>query len=193
MLHNKEFEILEKFLGDFNKEIYGREIIGKVSMSQKAIALALDRLEKEGILASRKSGNIKYFRLNLENSEIKDIIISSEIKRKIIFLKKNKKLANLLRYDTRMVGIFGSYAKGTQKEDSDIDMFIIGKREKEDYDKKGKLFDLEISIKYFSGKEFIKLIRNKNPLCNEIIENHIMLFNVEKFINILWEEKYGFD
>src|SRR3989344_5038676 len=148
MLHNKEFEILEKFLGDFNKEIYGREIIGKVSMSQKAIALALDRLEKEGILASRKSGNIKYFRLNLENSEIKDIIISSEIKRKIIFLKKNKKLANLLRYDTRMVGIFGSYAKGTQKEDSDIDMFIIGKREKEDYDKKGKLFDLEISIKY---------------------------------------------
>jgi len=53
-------------LGDYNKEIYGRNIVNKVALSQKAIALTLDELEKEGILKSRKQGNIKYFKLNIQ-------------------------------------------------------------------------------------------------------------------------------
>ncbi|MEK6904066.1 MAG: nucleotidyltransferase domain-containing protein, partial [Nanoarchaeota archaeon] len=175
MLHNKHFEIIEQFLGNFNREIYGRELVRKVSLSQKAIALTLDELERGNILVSRRQGNIKYFRLNLENMEMKDILISVEISRKIIFLKKHRKLAHILKSDTRIVGIFGSYARGTQKRDSDIDLFIIGERRKEDYDKKGRLFDLAISIKYFPEKKFIRLIKSKNNLCKEIIGSHIII------------------
>jgi len=193
MIHNKYSDILEQYLSDFTKEIYGRELVGKVSLSQKAIALTLDELEKEGILISRKQGNIKYFKLNLENTEIKDIIALAEINRKIIFLKKQRKLAHVFNYDNRIVGIFGSYARGVQKESSDIDMFVIGEKRKRDYDREGKPYDLNISIKYFSEKEFLKLIRNKNTLCKEIIASHILLFNIEKFIAVIWREYYGFD
>ncbi len=191
MLHNKHFEIIEQFLGNFNSEIYGRELVKKVSLSQKAIALTLDELERGNILVSRRQGNIKYFRLNLENIEIKDILISVEISNKITFLKKHRKLAHILKSDTRIVGIFGSYARGAQKRDSDIDLFIIGERRKDDYDKKGRLFDLAISIKYFSEREFIRLIKGKNNLCKEIIGSHIIISGTEKFVSIIWGNYYG--
>ena len=182
---------MEQFLGDYNREIYGRAFTGKISLSQKSIALTLDHLEKEGILKSRKQGNIKYFHLNLENSEIKDILTSVELTRKINFLKKQRKLATIFKKDQRIVGIFGSYAKGSQKTNSDLDIFIIGKKIKDDYEQKGRTFDLKISIKYFTEKKFNDLLRKKNPLINEIIKSHILLFNTEKFVNLSWSNHYG--
>ena len=94
------------------------------------------------MLKSEKKGNIKLFGLNLTNPEIKDVLITAEIDRKIEFLKGHRKFANIFNNDPRVIGIFGSYAKGTQTKDSDIDLFIIGERAKEDYDKKGKILDL---------------------------------------------------
>jgi predicted nucleotidyltransferase len=193
MIHKPFFEILNQFLGDYNSEIYGRELIGKVSLSQKGIALALDSLEKEGILTSKKSGNMKFFRLNLKYARIKDAVVMAEIARKMRFLEKQLIIANLFKSDERIVGIFGSYAKNTQKKDSDIDIFIIGEKIGEDYVKKAKVYDLDVSIKYFKLKEFKGLLQKKNPLITEIIENHILIFNVEQFIELAWRDYYGFD
>jgi len=193
MIHRSFFEILNQFLGDYNSEIYGRGLIGKVSLSQKGIALVLDGLEKEGVVTSRKSGNMKFFRLNLKYAHIKDTIMIAEIAKKTQFLDKQLVIANLFKNDNRIVGIFGSYAKGTQKRDSDIDIFIIGEKAGEDYSKKAKIYDLDISIKYFTLKEFKGLLQQKNPLIAEILENHILIFNVEQFIELSWREYYGFD
>ena len=193
MIHNTYFEVLNQFLGDYNREIYGRELIDKVTLSQKSIALALDSLEKDGILTSRKSGNMKFFRLNSKYSRIKDVIVMAEISRKTYFFEKQQVIANLFKNDERIVGLFGSYAKGTQKKDSDIDLFIIGEKSSEDYNKKAKTYDLDISIKYFNIKEFKTLLKEKNLLVKEIVENHIVLFNVERLIELLWRDYYGFD
>jgi len=191
MIHNTYFWIIEQFLGDYNREVYGRGFVGKIPLSQKSIALTLAKLEKEGVLKSKKQGNMKYFKLNLENSQIKDIIILAELTKKINFMKKNRKIASLFHKDDRIIGVFGSYARGTQKEDSDLDLFIIGKKIKQDYDKNGALFDVNVSVKYFTEKEFAKLISEDNPLCEEIINNHITIFNAEKFVNIAWRNHYG--
>ncbi len=179
-------------MSDYKREIYGRQLDGKISMSQKGIAITLNRLEKDGILKSRKSGNMKYFRLNWENSEIKDIITTTEIERKVVFLGKNRKLAELFRNDERIVGIFGSYAKGTETPESDIDVFIIGKNNGQDYEKSGSLLDVPVSVKHFDDSEFRNMLKEKNPLCSEIVENHIMIFGTEKFVNMIWRDYYGF-
>jgi len=191
MLHNKNYEILSKFLRDYNKEIYGRELTNITFLSQKNIALTLDELEKDGILKSRKSGNIRYYKLNLENTEIKDVILILETLKKIDFFKKQRKIASLFKTDNRIVGIFGSYAKGTQKKESDIDIFIIGNKLKEDYDKLGEKLDLNINIKYFPENEFINLIKSKDNLIKEIIKDHILIFNIENLINLIWKNYYG--
>ena len=193
MIHNKYFEILKQFLGDYKCEIYGRELVDKVPLSQKGIALALEELEAKSMLKSRKEGTLKHYSLNLEYSEIRDIIAITEITRKIQFLTQYRKLAYLFKHDERVIGIFGSYAKGIQKTGSDIDVFIIGKKIAEDYDKKGKKLDLDISIKYFSRDLWVKLLKEKNNLLKEIINYHIAIFGVEEFINLSWRHYYGFD
>lgn len=191
MLHNKYFEILKPFLGNYNREIYGRELIGKVKLSQKGIALVLEDLEKKSILKSKKQGTLRYYRLNLEYSEIRDVLAIAEFMRKVEFLSQQRKLASILKEDNRIIGIFGSYAKGTQKEDSDIDIFIIGNNKENYYTKQGKKYDLNISAKFFPKKIWVRLLKEKNSLCNEIINYHILLFGIEDFIGLSWRYYYG--
>lgn len=197
MMHDAEFEILNQFLGDYNREIYGRELVGKVSISQKGIALALDNLEKEGILTLKKKGNMKLFGLNIKFVGLKDKLLMTELKRKLAFLEKQKVIATLFKNDERIVGIFGSYATGTQKKESDIDIFIIGDKrgndKTKDYSALGEIYDLNISIKYFKKAEYVDLLKQKNPLIIEIVEKHILLFNAEQFIDLVWRNYYDFN
>lgn len=193
MIHNKYFEVLKQFLGDYAREVYGRELLGKVKLSQKGIALALEELEEKSIFKSRKEGTLKHYYLNLAYSEIKDIIALTEFNRKIEFFTKNRKIANIFRSDERIVGIFGSYAKNSQKEGSDLDVFIIGSKKKQDYSMEGKKLDIDISIKYFKKAEWIKMLKEKNNLCKEIINHHVLIFGIESFTDLLWGNYYGFD
>jgi len=193
MIHNKQYKILNQFMGDYTREIYGRELIGRINISQKGIALALEELEQEGMLKSKKRGNMKFYSLNLKYSQIKEVIAMTELNRKMDFCLKNPKIGHIFRDDDRMVGIFGSHARGNQKIGSDIDVYIVGKRKGEAYDKKGKIYDLNISVKHFTEKEFERLLKQKNNLIKEIIKNHILIFNIEKFIDIVWKDYYGFD
>jgi len=192
MLHNKDYWVIREFLGDYQREVYGRGLLGKVPLSQKAIALTLDELEKKGILSSRKQGNMKYFKLNLRGSEIKDVLVSAEIMKKIVFFDKYRKIAQVFTGDERVVGIFGGYAKERATSDSDIDVFVIGGKKGGNYEEKGRAFDLKISIKYFSEETFKELMRKKNPLCKEIIENHVLIFGAERFVSLAWRDYYGF-
>ncbi len=191
MIHNKHLWILKPFTEDYAREIYGRGLVGKVPLSQKAIALALDELESDGVLKYRLQGNIKYFKLNITDTKIKDVILSVEIAKKLKFFKKQRKLAHIFKSDTRVVGIFGSYANGTETKASDIDLFIVGRKKGQDYSAEGKKLDLNISIKYFSEQEFAGLIKKKNLLCKEIIRNHLIIFGAENFVNTLWRDYYG--
>lgn len=191
MLHNKYYEILKEFSGDFIREIYGRELVNKIKISQKNIALTLKELENKGILKSKMKGNIKFYSLNLKNSEMKDYMITVEFLKKTQFFSNHQKIAHIFDKDNRIVGIFGSYAKNKQKKDSDLDLFIVGKRDS-GYQKKGKLYDLNISIKYFTEKQFIKLLAEKNNLIKEILQNHILIFNIERFIKLVWGYYYSF-
>lgn len=193
ILHNKYYEVLREFLGDYTKNMYGREFLKTTTLSQKGIALALLELEKEGILTSKQKGTLKLFGINKRNPRTKDILLLIEVEKKRVFLEKYKKIAEIFKEDQRIVGIFGSYAKGNPKNSSDVDIFIIGKKEKEDYKKKGDILDLNISIKYFTEKEWNILLKKQNSLAKEIIENHVLIFGLEKFIIILWREYYGFN
>lgn len=193
MIHNKYFEILKQFLGDYAKEVYGRELVGKVKLSQKGIALALEELEEKSILKSRKEGTLKHYGLNIAYSEIKDIIALAEFNRKIEFLAKNRKIAHVFKLDERAIGVFGSHAKNTQKEGSDLDIFIIGPKIEPDYSSEGKKLGIDISIKYFTRTEWIKLLREKNNLCKEIVNYHILIFGIESFISLSWSNYYGFN
>jgi len=193
MLHNNYLDVLVYYLNDFLARLHGRGVYKTITFSQKKTAMVFKEMESLGLLKSHIVGNLKEYSLNIDNTELKDYLIAAEIYKKILFLKKNRKLANIFKKDTRTAGIFGSYARGTQTSDSDIDIFIIGEKKEEDYDNLGKKYDLDINIVYFSGKNATKLLKGKNNLMKEIALNHVIIFNAESFVNLLWEYYYGFN
>ena len=76
--------------------------------------------------------------------------------------------------------IFGSYAKGTNTEKSDIDIFVMG--EIEEIRDLENLYNIEINLIKSSRNKFDK---NEN-IIKEIIENHIILKGIGEFIELTW-------
>ena len=186
MILHKHFEILDLFRGDYNRQIHGRLLIGKVKQSQKQIALTLKEMERQHILNSKKTGNMVLYHLNLNNPHIKDYLTITEIVKKIQFLKKNLNILHMFEDSFQMAGIFGSFSSGTHKKHSDIDIFTIGKPvfQKRHYGP-------ELHIQSFSQEEFIQMLQNKEPLTAEIVKNHIMLSHEQEWVWMVWEAYYG--
>jgi len=193
MIHNKYIKIMKPFLRGYNKEIYGRELVGKVNLSQKNIALTLDELEGFGILSSKKKGNLRHYFLNKKNPLILKYLVMFELGNSIEFFEIHKKI-NLIfdKIDLKadIVCVFGSYAKGLEKEDSDIDLFVAGKFDEEKVKNAGELFNLKISVKRGTMSDFARLMNENNPLINEIIENHVVLSGYERFVGEVTRQRW---
>ena len=183
MLHNKYFEIMKEFLKGYSKQIYGRELIEKVSLSQKNIALTLDELENENILKSISKGNMRNYSLNFLSQILVENILYFENLRKLEFLEQNKKLIDFSReVEGDIVCVFGSYAKKKQNKDSDLDLFIVGKVDSLKINKIGKKYGLDVQIFNMSFKGFLDSIKNKKEIFTEVLGNHVVLKGSEVFV-----------
>lgn len=184
---------MKLFLRGYSKEIYGRELIKKVSISQKNIALTLDKLEKESILFSKMKGTSKYFFLNRENSLIQYYLVLAEVEQTIEFLKKYQKINQIIKKlncENKIVCIFGSYARNLAKKDSDLDLFIVGNFDEREIKKIGENFGVKVSIKGGSKKDFVDSLKNKNSLMNEILEDHVIISGYEEFVKEVIKQKW---
>ena len=173
-------KIIEEFLGDYTVNLTGRFIAKNKKLNQKTVANYLLFLEKEGILKSKIQGKNKNYSLNLENKEItKNFILATEHLRTMEFYKKHLIIKEVC---TKIIPnikgsalIFGSYAKGIQKKDSDLDILIIGKCNEEQIEKIGKAYNLEINLKIYPKIE-------KDILITEAIKNHIFIRDQESIV-----------
>jgi len=184
LLNKTEQIILEEFTKSKGSRIYGRAIANKFNLNQKTVSNILNKLEKEDILKFKEEGKNKYYFLNKNKLEIKEIIKLIEINKKINFMGKNPKLRKLIdeieKISKGILIIFGSYAKNTQKKDSDLDLVIIGNigdlKEFEDS------FGIEINV--------IKIGKNKfdqnEVFIKELMENHIILKGTGEFVDLIW-------
>jgi predicted nucleotidyltransferase len=116
-------EILSVFLMNPEKELYVREIERLTGEDYKNVSMELHNLKEIGLLSSRNEGNLKYFSLN------KEFVIYEELKS--IFMK-TKGAVGILRQalstkrDIDCAFIYGSFATGIERTESDIDVMIIG-------------------------------------------------------------------
>ncbi len=133
-------------------------------------------------------GKSKVVSLNLNNPIIKSHLIVSSDEERRKFIEKQpiiKKINNELKTKDVVV-LFGSYAKGTQTEKSDIDLLIINKDGKKSlsFSKYENLYKKEINTIYITNKEFIQMLKDKEEnVGKQALKNHIILNNPE----IFWE------
>jgi len=116
-------EILSTFLMNPEKERYVREVARITGEDYKNVSRELRNLEEIGLLSSRNEGNLKFFGLN------KGFVIYEELKS--IFMKTKGAVAVLKEAVSRggdidYAFIYGSFAMGTERAKSDIDVMVIG-------------------------------------------------------------------
>ncbi|NYT13649.1 MAG: hypothetical protein GKC01_03950 [Candidatus Methanofastidiosa archaeon] len=174
MLQNcNEYEIVLTLL---KEESHIREIARKLKTNQTLVKRRLDELYKENLVDYRVEGkNYTYF--IKKSLEARSLVIMAESYNLMLFLKKYPKLKSIIKKivdkeNIDMAILFGSYAKGTPSESSDIDIYI----ETEDYNIKKEIESIDSRLSVKIGK-----YDRENLLIQEIEANHVIIKGIERF------------
>ena len=161
-----------------------------MKISPRTSQLILEDLEDKGVIESKTKGKIKTFKLN-PSEFTKRYLAFVEQYKAIAFLEKKLLIKEIIEKITphiKGIGIiFGSYVKGLEKEDSDLDIFIAGSYNNDEIKKVSKNLGIEISIKCYPLKTFEKNLI-KDILLKEVLKNHVAFVNAEQFIRVVFKD-----
>ncbi len=193
LLNEQRILVIEEFLRDYTLKVTGSDIARKKKLNQKSTANILHELEEEGFLTSETEGKNKYYLLQKEDKEMLfHFILVIEHLRTIRFYKKNplikEIMAKIKPLCSGILVIFGSYAKGRQNKESDLDLFLVGKYNTQDIKKIGEKYNMEINIKQCPLSFFKKSLCGEDHLVQEVIKDHILVNNAEEFVSLLMEK-----
>ncbi|MCX6710967.1 MAG: nucleotidyltransferase domain-containing protein [Candidatus Woesearchaeota archaeon] len=195
----KEYEILLQLAKEPWKKFTFQQI-KKLSRkkSESYVYDSLKRFAKNGILKEEKAGNIILYCLNLKNPKALSYAgFVSEYaawNQSHIPYKELQNIIDKMPASFYILIITGSYAKKTQRRDSDIDVVIIA----EDSIKPGKIYAelshyCELSIPKihlyaFKKSEFLAMLLSKEAnYGKEIAKNNLVLFGAEFYYRIICE------
>jgi len=179
------------FTNGFDKDYYVREVNRILEISPRTAQLILEDLEKKGIIVSEVRGKIKTYKLNMSEQTRRYLLLAEHYKTISFFNKQRliKETIDKIKPYIKGIGIiFGSYAKGLEKKESDIDILVVGKCNEPEINRISGVYGKEISIKIYPPRIFSKNIR-KDILLREVMESHIVFLGVEEFVNETFKER----
>ncbi len=195
----KEYEVLLQFIKEPWRKLTFKDVkrlSGKKSESY--VYNVLKRYVKQGILQEERAGNIVLYSLNLKS--LKTQAYAGIISEYASWNKKHIPYRNLEKLASKMPTTFytfivtGSYAKGTQKEDSDIDVVIIiddaakPKRVYAELRMECELSIPQVHLYVFKESEFLAMLLNKEAnYGKEIAKNSLFFFGAEYYYRIMGE------
>lgn len=138
----------------------------------------INSLEEQGIILSRRKGNLRLFRINKDNvlfNELKSIV---ERTCGAEFMLRDF-VAN--RQEIEIALIFGSYATNTMRADSDIDLLLVTRNT----DIEDTLIDAitaiesklqrDINYKIYVRKEYYQKLKRKDHFLEEVLSGEYIL------------------
>ncbi|MBL7206624.1 MAG: nucleotidyltransferase domain-containing protein [Candidatus Aenigmarchaeota archaeon] len=149
-------------------ELNQREIAKSLNVSPTAISKALKLLKKEKIVKIKKEYKINLSIIELERENPKTMEKKRAENLKMIY---ESGLADFLENTLpgSTVVLFGSYSRGNDDSSSDIDIAIIGRKEKdinlEEYE---KLLEREIRLNFYENLKSVHKNLKEN-ICNGIV------------------------
>ncbi|MCL4391698.1 MAG: nucleotidyltransferase domain-containing protein [Candidatus Parvarchaeota archaeon] len=174
-----EFMFLDRII---NKPVHVRELARELKLNPMIVARKLSLLMSKNVIDFNKEGRNKTF--FLKNSfEAKNWIMMMELYKLNELARKYpdiRRIASSVR-DIKNIAfalLFGSYAKQSADERSDIDLFI------EPFTKDAKsLKQLKSELEAISSKLSIKIgfYDEDNLLIKEIDKNHVVLKGLEEY------------
>jgi len=171
--------ILLLFVYNSEKEYYVNEVARLVKTSSGTAARELEKLVRGGFLKKEKKANRAYFAVDDGSNVARDI-------RNIV--DKTIGLEHILKKELHGVGgmcfsfLFGSYANGGMKADSDIDLYVIGNVDEDDLHTRAvnaeRYAHREINYHIATLDEFKEKLKT-SFFHKKVVENYILLFGDE--------------
>jgi len=176
MVQNRNNLELEVILVLLKNKAHLREIARTLNESHSTILRKINEIVKDNVLDYKKEGKNKIFFIK-NNLKAKNYVYSAEIYKLNKLLKKHPELSIILEdikknFPKGMIILFGSYAKGIPKSDSDIDIYL----ETNNNILKNKVREINSKLSIKIGK-----FDTKSLLIKEIIKNHIIIRGLEDF------------
>lgn len=191
---NNKLRIISLFRFNYLAQYHVREMATLIQKNHVTLLPHLKDFEKDKILIAKTIGKNKVYALNLDNILTKNYLVIGELFESLLFqeqvflIKKiTAEISKLQLLGTFI--LFGSYAKRTFKEDSDIDFFYLGELNESEVIKIksiGKTYGKIINLKTATIQHFESGLKKKDALVMEILKYHLILQNADLFVNILW-------
>jgi len=187
---NAKLSILRLLIENPEKDYSIRKIALERNINYRSAYEMVKRLEKEGVVNVRKYGNVSIVKFN-HNFNESVFLVENQRKKELL---KNKNLRVLYRRIKEIKNpfficvVFGSYAKGTARKGSDLDLCVITNEEKVDREINTILDITPFEIHYlkFSSDEFIKMLKTTEfNVGKEIVKNKIILKGIEGFYELV--------
>ena len=191
---DNKLKIIGLYRPNYLAQYHTREMAKLIKKNHVTLLPHLNALEKDKVLIAKIIGKNKVYVLNLDNILTENYLIISELVEAILYqeqvflIKKITTEISKLDLSGSLI-LFGSYAKKTFKEDSDIDLFYLGELKETDTTKikaVGKTYGKIINLKTATSENFESGLRKKDALIMEILKYHVILHNPDIFINALW-------
>ncbi len=192
-MSGKVDKILQAFLPDYGKKLHVRQIARMVKINRQTASETLSSMERARILDSEISGRQKLYFINGNNVKAKIHLQNAENLTKSELCERNPFFLRLVEFiDASSVAVlFGSYAKGIEKKDSDIDLLVITDNKEQDFGIFEKEMGKTVQAFRMNRKEFLERFFRKDHLVVEAVKDHVCLKNAECFVDIVWEACYG--
>jgi predicted nucleotidyltransferase len=195
MLTKTEIKVLELFTSKILSSFSIREISRLINRDIKIVYTSVKSLIKKEFI-TKNSHNL----LCLNYKKNKQILAYIENIRKEDFFEKNNLIKiHLNNFLTKtknhffVLLIFGSYASGNAKKNSDVDLLLISPELNQKFERELKA-SLSTSIKKFDinvidSESFREMLQKRDEfnVVNETFNNHIILQGAEQYYSLLGE------
>ena len=175
--NNLELDIIGLLL---RADSHVRGIAQKLNQSHSTVLRKLNALSKANVVDARREGKNKIFFLK-KNILSRNYIIQAEVHKLTTLVRQHPELSVILeeivqKTDEKLIVLFGSYAKGLAKKESDIDIYIETKNRA-----------VKESIEDIYSKISVKIgtFDRNSPLIKEIIKDHVIIKGIERFYDLL--------
>ena|SRR3989344_4702402 len=154
------------FIKNPTSEFSQTELRRKVKLSKATATKWLDKLVKNYFIILKERGVMKLYRLNAEDTLIKQLKILDNLGD----LREIRKISEKINAEAYL---YGSSSRGEDVEGSDIDLFLLGKVKKEDIigdiEKLSLKINRNINVEIFTQVEWSQMAR-KDPAFYERVE-----------------------
>jgi len=152
------------------RDFYLREVVRLAGVGRGAAERELRRLTAAGLVVRRKRGRQVYYQANAAAPvfpEIKSLMVKTAGIADVL-----RTALQQLREQIDVALIFGSYAKGAEKAESDIDLLVVGSAPFEDIAvavaRAQQQLSREVNSVVYTAAEFRQKVSAKHQLTREI-------------------------